>query len=171
MEGLIILAVVLYFINVMAKRGKEVQAAKQRENRAEPAVKARRAATVTPAPNRQPPAKPMQSRMERMQITTEGDSAYKTMRPTVQTGRIGMAYAGSLGSVSNEGIASDEGKDVSDPSLARDRAIALHVYGVPDEEVSPMDVLPKQWDGHEMVQSFVMNAILDRPKKWGRFDG
>ena len=172
MEGLIILAVILYFFNVMAKRAKEVQAAKQRENKAdEPAVKARKAAPASPAPNRQPPVKSMQPRMERMPLKTEGNSAYQTMRPTVQAGRVGMAYEGSLGMASKEGAASDEGKDVSDLSLARDRATALHVYDVPDEEASPMDVLPKQWDDHELVQSFVMNEILNRPKRWSRFDG
>ena len=104
-------------------------------------------------------------------MAAKGDSAYKTMRPTVQTGRVGRAYEGSLGSSAQEGTASDEGKDTSDLALASDRAIPLRAYGVPDEESSPIEVLPKQWDGTVMVQSFVMNEVLNRPRKWSRFNG
>jgi len=162
-EGLVILAVVLFFFNAIAKRGKEIQAARQHSQQPVQTEPARNARPATVSPSRKPVSQPMQSRMQSAPIAAEGDSAYRTMRPTVQTGRIGVAYTGSLGAATPEGNASDEGKDVSDPALARDRAIHLHAYAVPDAEQSPVDVLPKQWDGHSIVQSFVMNEILNRP--------
>ena len=94
--------------------------------------------------------------------------AYQPIQPRVGTG---MAYVGSLGGSSTEGMRVEgdtEGEDTCDQSLGHGGRIALeHVPTM--AESAPLEALPEQWNAQALVQAVVMNEVLNRPqRRWGK---
>lgn len=168
MEGLVIFAIILFFFKAIAKRSKEITDARKAGDAGKPGT-----VEQHPTVHRYPPVRPVQPQPPVSQPNTaaEGSSNYQVLQPTVQVGRKRDDYVGSLGPVSKEGSASEEGKDNCDPSLAHDRIPLTALDTVPDIEESPIEVLPHVWEGSALVQSVVLSEILDRPHGWSRKHG
>jgi len=158
LEGLIIIALVLFFFKAIAKRAKELQDARQTYG-----AKSVPISQNVPHERVRQPEKPLTE----LESVTEGAAYYQPIQPMVMADSVQKSYQGSLGSPTKEGTSSTEGMDTCDPSLAHDRSTVMEAYVIHDEEKAATEILPQLTDTNAWVQAFVMNEILNRPYKWG----
>ena len=180
MEGLIIMAVLFFFLKSIGQRAKEVQTARQ-NNKAQNVTVNRQAPPMSKAA--QPQQKPPLAAWRRDVAATEGESSYQLVTPSIQvtdmrkpyTGSLNVPTAGSIASTSTpatgEGSASAEGSDTCEPSLAHDRVTPFEPYKLGNEDAPSMEILPEQWDNTTFVRAVVMNEVLNRPRGWRREHG
>mgnify|MGYP000923720882 CR=1 FL=1 len=184
MEGIMVLVGLYLIFRAFAKKGRSVLSSVQRQIGASldggaettpPMSETPKVQTTAPFTTQQKLAA-QRKQTEEYKLPTQRLEGLQRQRlqTTLRPDAIRDAYTGSLSAPSGEGRPSQEGKaslegtDTSDPALERSLAVTP---GLSSVGAGQSPILPTVWDGSELTRAFVLTEILGKSGKWSDYHG